>query len=237
VTITFVGHGTLVIQWGQLVVHVDPVGEYGDYAKLPKADLVLVTHDHFDHLDAAAIEAARKQGTEIVLTAKCAAKVKGTVMANGDRRTFKGIDVEAVPAYNIKHERSAGKPFHPKGEGNGYVLTLGGLRVYVAGDTENTPEMKALAGIDVAFLPMNLPYTMTPEMVADAALAFCHDLATRAPIALRYMKENVNRALGTTLAEALDAEAAAMVRTMSTADHREAAAAFVEKRSPKFSGR
>ena len=172
VTITFVGHGTLVLAWGQLVVHVDPVGEYGDYAKLPKADLVLVTHDHFDHLDAAAIEAVRKQGTEIVLTAKCAAKVKGTVMANGDRRTFKGIDVEAVPAYNIKHERSAGKPFHPKGEGNGYVLTFGGLRVYVAGDTENTPEMKALTAIDVAFLPMNLPYTMTPEMVADAALAF-----------------------------------------------------------------
>jgi L-ascorbate metabolism protein UlaG (beta-lactamase superfamily) len=172
VTITFVGHGTLVITWGSLVVHVDPVGEYADYTRLPKADLVLVTHDHFDHFDAAAIAAVRKQGTEIVLTAKCAAKVKGTVMANGDRRTFKGIAVEAVPAYNIKHERSAGKPFHPKGEGNGYILTLGGLRVYVAGDTENTPEMKGLTAIDVAFLPMNLPYTMTPEMAADAALAF-----------------------------------------------------------------
>jgi len=172
VTITFIGHATLVITWGSLVVHVDPVGEYADFAKLPKADLVLVTHDHFDHLDPAAIAAVRKAGTEIVLTAKCAAKVKGTVMAAGDRRTFKGIGVEAVPAYNIKHERSPGNPFHPKGEGNGYVLTLGGLRVYVAGDTENTPEMKALTGIDVAFLPMNLPYTMTPEMVADAALAF-----------------------------------------------------------------
>lgn len=171
-TITFVGHGTLYLRWGGLVVHVDPVGEYADYRAMPKADLVLVTHDHSDHLDAAAIAAIRTSSTEVVLTEKCAAKVKGTVMANGERRTIKGILVEAVPAYNIKHERSAGKPYHPKGEGNGYVLTLGGLRVYVAGDTENTPEMKALSSIDVAFLPMNLPYTMTPEMVADAARAF-----------------------------------------------------------------
>ena len=172
VTITFVGHGTLVIEWGARVVHVDPVAQYADYTRLPKADLVLVTHDHFDHLDPEAIKAIRKTDTDVVLTEKCASKVKGTVMANGETRTFKGMIVEAVPAYNIKNERAPGKPFHPKGEGNGYVLSLGGLRVYVAGDTENTPEMKALAGIDVAFLPMNLPYTMTPEMVADAALAF-----------------------------------------------------------------
>ena len=172
VTVTFVGHGTLVLAWGSLVVHVDPVGEYADYAKMPKADLVLVTHDHADHLDPAAIAAIRKPGTEVVLTAKCAAKVKGTVMANGDRRTFTGIAVEAVPAYNLRHERSPGKPYHPKGDGNGYVVTLGGLRIYVAGDTEDTPEMRALKNIDVAFLPMNLPYTMTPEMVADAARAF-----------------------------------------------------------------
>jgi L-ascorbate metabolism protein UlaG (beta-lactamase superfamily) len=172
VSVIFVGHGTLVLSWGSLVVHVDPVGEYADYAKMPKADLVLVTHDHADHLDAAAIAAIRKPGTEVVLTAKCAVKVKGTVMANGDRRTFAGIAVEAVPAYNIRHERAPGKPYHPKGEGNGYVVTLGGLRIYVAGDTEDTPEMRKLEGIDVAFLPMNLPYTMTPEMVADAARAF-----------------------------------------------------------------
>jgi L-ascorbate metabolism protein UlaG (beta-lactamase superfamily) len=172
VSVTFVGHGTLVLAWGSLVVHVDPVGEYADYAKMPKADLVLVTHDHADHLDPAAIAAIRKPGTEVVLTAKCAAKVKGTVMANGDRRTFGGMAVEAVPAYNIRHERSPGKPYHPKGDGNGYVITLGGLRIHVAGDTEDTPEMRKLEGIDVAFLPMNLPYTMTPEMVADAARAF-----------------------------------------------------------------
>lgn len=172
VTVTFVGHGTLLLAWGPLVVHVDPVGEYADYAKMPKADLVLVTHDHADHLDPAAIAAVRTPATEVVLTAKGAAKLKGTVMANGERRVFKGVEVEAVAAYNIRHERAPGKPFHPKGEGNGYVITLGGLRVYVAGDTEDTPEMRALRGIDVAFLPMNLPYTMTPEMVAAAARAF-----------------------------------------------------------------
>ena len=81
---------------------------------------------------------------------------------------MKGIRIEAVPAYNIKHERAPGQPFHPKGEGNGYVVTFGDRKVYIAGDTENTREMKALKGIDIAFLPMNLPYTMTPEMVADA---------------------------------------------------------------------
>jgi L-ascorbate metabolism protein UlaG (beta-lactamase superfamily) len=94
------------------------------------------------------------------------------VMKNGDRQEFNNIVVEAVPAYNIINERAPGQPFHPKGEGNGYVLTIGGKRFYVAGDTENTPEMKSLKKIDVAFLPMNLPYTMTPEMVADAAKAF-----------------------------------------------------------------
>ena len=93
-------------------------------------------------------------------------------MKNGDVQTVKGIRIEAVPAYNIVHKRPNGQPYHPKGVGNGYVLTFGDKRVYVAGDTENIPEMKALRGIDIAFLPMNLPYTMTPEMVADAAQAF-----------------------------------------------------------------
>ena len=94
------------------------------------------------------------------------------VMKNGETKTVEGFKIEAVPAYNIKHKRKSGEPFHIKGEGNGYILTLGNKRVYIAGDTENTPEMKALKNIDVAFLPMNIPYTMTPEMVADAARAF-----------------------------------------------------------------
>ena len=93
-------------------------------------------------------------------------------MTNGESRTVQGIAVEVVPAYNIVHKRGSGQPFHPRGVGNGYVLTFGDKRVYVAGDTENTQEMKVLTGIDIAFLPMNLHYTMTPEMVADAAKSF-----------------------------------------------------------------
>ncbi len=93
-------------------------------------------------------------------------------MNNGDEQSIWGMNVEAVPAYNLVHMRPDGSPFHPKGEGNGYILTIGTTRIYIAGDTENTPEMKSLKGIDIAFLPMNLPYTMTPEMLADAAKAF-----------------------------------------------------------------
>ena len=171
---TFVTHGTLMFEWNGLVIHVDPVSRGGpDYAKMPKADLILITHEHGDHLDPAAVALIKKQGTAILYAAKCAEKMPGgTVLANGQSQTVKGILIEAVPAYNIVHMRSAGAPYHPQGEGNGYVLTFGDKRVYVAGDTENTPEMKALKNIDVAFLPMNLPYTMTPEMVADAARAF-----------------------------------------------------------------
>ena len=110
---------------------------------------------------------------EVVLAAVCQPKFpEGKILKNSESGTYAGIQVEAVPAYNIKQERAPGQPFHPKGEGNGYILNFGNFRVYVAGDSENTPEMKALKNIDVAFLPMNLPYTMTPEMVADAVKAF-----------------------------------------------------------------
>lgn len=171
--ITFVGHGTLMFTLGKTVLHVDPVSREADYATMPKADVVLITHGHGDHLDPAAIRAVQREGTEIILPERCAAEVSGgTVMANGDVRTAAGLKVEAVPAYNLLHKRPSGEPFHPRGEGNGYVVGFGDIRVYIAGDTENVPEMKALRNIDIAFLPMNLPYTMTPEMVADAAKAF-----------------------------------------------------------------
>jgi L-ascorbate metabolism protein UlaG (beta-lactamase superfamily) len=170
--ITFVGHGTLVLQWAGKVLHVDPVGEYADYAQMPKADLVLITHEHRDHLDAKALAAIRTGKTTVIVPEASASQVPGAqVMRNGDTQTVEGLRLEAVPAYNLVHMRSPGTPYHPKGRGNGYVLTVGALRVYVAGDTENTPEVKALRGIDVAFLPMNLPFTMTPEMAADAARA------------------------------------------------------------------
>ncbi len=138
--VTFVGHGSLFFGFGGRVIHVDPYGKLADYGTLPKADLVLITHAHGDHLDAGALAAVRTTETRILV----------------------------APV----HKRPDGTPFHPKGEGNGYVVTFGKTRVYVAGDTENVPEMKALKAIDVAFLPMNLPYTMTPEMVADAVRGF-----------------------------------------------------------------
>jgi L-ascorbate metabolism protein UlaG (beta-lactamase superfamily) len=171
--IAFLGHGTLMLKFDGKIIHVDPFSRVADYRKLPKADVVFITHHHGDHLDLKALKLIRTGKTLIVLTEKCAEKVEGgVVLKNGETKTVGGIDVEAVPAYNLAHKRENGEVFHPKGEGNGYVLTFGGKRVYIAGDTENTPEMKALKDIDVAFLPMNLPYTMTPEMVADAAAAF-----------------------------------------------------------------
>lgn len=165
-------HASLRLLWDGKVIDVDPVSSSADYASLPKADLVLVTHAHSDHLDPKAIALIKTDATRIILPAKAAEKQPGLVMANGDRQSLLGLTIEAVPAYNLVHMRSPNVPFHPRGEGNGYVLTLGGLRLYIAGDTENTPEMKALRNIDVAFLPMNVPYTMTPEMAADAVRAF-----------------------------------------------------------------
>lgn len=171
--ITFISHGTLMFLWQDKVIHVDPVSREADYTKLPKADLVLITHEHGDHLDLKALELIRQPQTKIVLTRICAEKVTGgLVMKNGDVRTVDGLKIEAVPAYNIVHKRPDGNPFHPKGSGNGYIVTFGKQRVYIAGDTENIPEMKDLKKIDIAFLPMNLPYTMTPAMVADAARTF-----------------------------------------------------------------
>jgi len=171
--ITFIGHGTLMFAFDGKTIHVDPVSREADYARMPKADLILITHEHGDHLDTKAINILRKEGTRLVLTKACASKVPGgVVMQNGDVQTVQGLRIEAVPAYNIVHMRSGRTPYHPKGQGNGYVITFADKRVYVAGDTENTPEMKKLKNIDIAFLPMNLPYTMTPQMVADAAKAF-----------------------------------------------------------------
>jgi len=172
-TITFIGHGTLMFTFGTKIIHVDPFTKVADYATFPKADVILITHEHFDHLDLKALALVRTEKTKMVLNEACSKQVKnGIIMKNGDFQTVNGLKIEAVPAYNLIHKRENGQPFHPKGVGNGYIITFGDKRVYVAGDTENIPEMKSLREIDCAFLPMNLPYTMTPEMVADAAKAF-----------------------------------------------------------------
>jgi L-ascorbate metabolism protein UlaG (beta-lactamase superfamily) len=170
VEMQFIGHGTLMFKLNDFVIHIDPVSSETDYSKLPKADLILVTHEHGDHLDMKAIEQIRKTGTVLLCNENSLAKADwAQVMKNGDKKVIGGITIEAVPAYNIKNESAPGKPFHPKGVGNGYVITIGDKRFYIAGDTEDIPEMADLRNIDVAFIPMNLPYTMSPEMAANAA--------------------------------------------------------------------
>jgi L-ascorbate metabolism protein UlaG (beta-lactamase superfamily) len=174
-SISFIGHGTLMFEYNDMVIHIDPTMNEADYANMPDADLILITHHHGDHLDLTAINHIIKVDCPVVMTQSCLDQLgdfKGAViMKNGDRKTVKGIPIEAIPAYNIVHKRSNGEAYHPKGIGNAYLLSIGDLRVLIGGDTENVPEIKALKDLDIAFLPMNLPYTMTPEMVADAARA------------------------------------------------------------------
>ena len=172
--ITFIGHGSLLFNLRtfdlkEKNIYVDPWSKLTDFSKLPKADLILITHEHMDHLDPVAIKAITGANTLIVANRAGAEKLPGChVMTNGESATILNVKVEAVPAYNMVN-RKDGVPFHQPGVGNGYVLTFGDKRVYVAGDTENIPEMKKLQDISIAFLPMNLPYTMTPAMAADAA--------------------------------------------------------------------
>ncbi len=176
VTLHFVGHASLMLEYAGLFIHIDPTLREADYSKMPKADLVLITHQHGDHFDKDALKQICTENTLLILTKTCAAGTDGQgtnqILENGEKIDYKSIEITAVPAYNLVHLRDDNKPYHPKGEGNGYVLRFGDTSIYIAGDTENISEMKALEGIDIAFLPMNLPYTMTPEMVTDAARAF-----------------------------------------------------------------
>ncbi len=168
--ISFIGHSSLMLTVDGLVIQVDPWSKLADYSAMPKADIILITHHHFDHLDTTAVAQVSKPGTEIITTQAVADILKkGTVMKNGDKMTVRDIPIEAVPAYNTTQDRVK---YHPKGRDNGYVLDLGGKRVYIAGDTENTKEMYALKNISIAFLPMNQPYTMTPGQVKTAVLKF-----------------------------------------------------------------
>lgn len=174
--INFVKHASLFFEFEGKIIHIDPVTQMGNYEEYPKADLILITHHHGDHLDLNAINLLKKETTKIILTQKCNEMSENLtdiiVMKNGDELEINQLEIKAIPAYNIVNKRENGEPFHPKGEGNGYVIKFGGKQVLIAGDTENIPELKSLEYIDIAFLPMNLPYTMTPEMLADAVKAF-----------------------------------------------------------------
>lgn len=172
ITITPLNHATFQITWNNHVILVDPTGQ-ANYAGLTAPDIILVTDIHGDHLDPGTITKVRKASTKVVAPSAAAAKLEQPiVIANGETKTVDTISIEAVPMYNLTRGPSAGQLFHDKGRGNGYVVTLGGKRIYIAGDTEGVPEMRALKNIDVAFVPMNLPYTMTEVEAADAVKAF-----------------------------------------------------------------
>ena len=171
--ITFNGHGTLMIEAGNEVIHIDPVSREADYSLLPKAGIILITHEHGDHLDKKAVAIVTLPQTKTIVSQSCKGQIENAmVMLNGETQSFGDVKIEAIPAYNIVNKRADGGAYHPKGSGNGYIINFGGKRIYIAGDTENTPEMAGLKHIDIAFLPMNLPYTMTPQMVADGARSF-----------------------------------------------------------------
>lgn len=165
-------HASIAMRAGDKWIYFDPVTSGAmpvtDFDKAPKADYIFMTHDHYDHFDSLAVKQLRKEGTRVFANRSTIdALGSGEAMANGDSLvTEEGWTVEAVPAYNNSPEKLG---FHPQGRDNGYVLTIGGLRVYVAGDLEVIPELALLKDIDIAFLPCNLPYTMSPEQCAQAA--------------------------------------------------------------------
>ena len=170
-----IDHATFVMGWNGKAIYIDPVGGADRFAGLPTPDLILVTDIHGDHLNAETLTAIATSQTRIVAPAAAAEQLPASLMgqttalANGETRMFDDIGVEGVPMYNLTEDRLR---FHDKGRGNGYVLTVGGTRVYIAGDTEDIPEMRALQNIHVAFVPMNLPYTMTEEQAASGVNAF-----------------------------------------------------------------
>lgn len=170
-----VNHATLALSWKQRVIYVDPVGGASRFAALPKPDLIVLTDIHGDHLHAETLNAVATDTTQLLAPPAVAERLatelrpRTVILTNGETRSLLGFTIEAVPMYNTTPERMQ---FHPKGRGNGYVLTFADKRVYLSGDTEDIPEMRALKNIDVAFLCMNLPYTMTPEQAARAVREF-----------------------------------------------------------------
>jgi L-ascorbate metabolism protein UlaG (beta-lactamase superfamily) len=174
-TIHPVEHATFVIEWNGMIIAVDPIGGAAPFEAFGTPDLILITHIHGDHLSVDTVKGLEGPSTVIVAPASVAEKFpeadrgRITVVANGGSVEWGENLIEAIPMYNLTPER---QDFHPKGRGNGYVVTLGGTKIYIAGDTEDIPEMRALEGIDAAFVCMNLPYTMDVAAAADAVLEF-----------------------------------------------------------------
>jgi L-ascorbate metabolism protein UlaG (beta-lactamase superfamily) len=170
-----INHATLALQWKDRTIYVDPVGGAKAFQGLPKPDLILVTDIHGDHFSKETLAELAVPNTKLVCPAAIAEQLapdlrnSATVLTNGQTGELLGVKIEAIPMYNLTAERLK---FHTKGRGNGYVVMLGGKRIYLSGDTEDIPEMLALKNIDVAFVCMNLPYTMTVEQAARAVRAF-----------------------------------------------------------------
>ncbi|MGB5646434.1 MAG: MBL fold metallo-hydrolase [Muriicola sp.] len=168
-------HASAVVEWGEITMYIDPVGGAELYAAYPKPDLILITDIHGDHLNIETLEGLDTAGSKIIVPQAVADQLpvefatQIDVLNNGDSKERYGVTIEAIPMYNLREEA---KDFHVKGRGNGYVITLGSERLYFSGDTEDIPEMRALKNIDKAFICMNLPYTMTVDKAAEAALAF-----------------------------------------------------------------
>ncbi len=168
--ITFIKHASMILDFAGVKIFVDPVSTYADFNQFPKADVILITHEHYDHLDAKAISEISKPETVIVANKNsCKILKKGHIIMNGEQFEYNSdIQILAVPAYNIT---PAHLMFHPRYRDNGYVLTLGNSKIYISGDTENIPELKQLNDIDIAFISVNQPYTMTIAEAIDAAKA------------------------------------------------------------------
>jgi L-ascorbate metabolism protein UlaG (beta-lactamase superfamily) len=174
--ITPLFHGSVMLEFGGKIIHIDPWSQ-ADYSGLPRADLILITHTHADHMDPSILKMLRKESTTVVAPPAVTDTLNGCcgdveTIGNGEKKEFQGIEIEAVPMYNLVLGSGTGKPFHHKGIGNGYILNFGDTRVYLSGDTECVPEIKALRNISVAFLAMNPPRTMPPAEAAACVQAF-----------------------------------------------------------------
>ncbi len=165
--ITFIKHASLLINYDGHIIYTDPISTFADYSTLPKADMILITHEHHDHLDPKAIEEIETSGTTIVSNRNSYQIIgKGLWMKNGDTLSpYPWVSIKAVPAYNTTPDRTI---YHPKDRDNGYVLHLGGSVVYLSGDTEDIPEMTTLGDVDIAFISVNQPYTMTIKQAVHA---------------------------------------------------------------------